>query len=635
MTSGPRLSGTSPLDPPAPDRPLQAPSANAFGLTVRSFCWGLAGNLSKVLPLNPARRFVFRFLRTLILRLLSRLQGPIPAHIYRMLQRFPLVDWFLIWLQRYYPFLFTTLKPDPLVAARGLGPRGSYPIPLHIWDKFVPSGLLHRIMEVSPSYPAHGSQLNKTTAVMVDTLILSHFFAPCGHRPNCSLFVIPKTTEKCSLIADLRFLNTCSPDPLPTFHLPTVRDIGIFLERCPYTDLYGVTFDLKNFYWSLLLPPAWVGAFRIPQACYTSLPFGWNLAPILAQSTLLYLLDLFLLEGGLLPFVGQSFWFWVYLDDVLVFTRGSTLASQVVSVFMAGFLSRSLVPSPKCCITPDTTVTWIGRHFDLRKRTIDCSPDSLLRLFALALLCCLYPLTDKRIDVLMGHLNWLFHPRPGYGLFSAGWYALRWNGERNKGYASPGLISALLDGVAICCPARCYPVPCSTPLLSPFFFTDAAEILDRFQIGIFSKLVGARFQLCPAWVRSQQTAELFGLLASIRLAFRLGMPFCTIVGDNLASMYTMLHFRPYRTVPDTVPPIRSLFNMLWNRDFSIHLYYCPSILQPADPISRLPHLDTLLVSSALLEADNKANTILLSPHLLTPLGSISFAAHPPHRSADS
>ncbi len=100
-------------------------------------------------------------------------------------------------------------------------------------------------------------------------------------------------------------------------------------------------------------------------------------------------------------------------------------------------------------------------------------------------------------------------------------------------------------------------------------------------------------------------------------------------------MYTMLQFRPYRTVPESVPPIRSLFNMLWNRNFSIHFYYCPSILQPADPISRLPHLDTLLVSSALLEAEDKANAILLSPYLLTPLGSISFAAHPPHRSADS
>ena len=109
------------------------------------------------------------------------------------------------------------------------------------------------------------------TLTLLNRLLADGFLQP-GHKPaNCNMFVLPKTTEKCSLIADLRFLNKFSPDPLPHFVLPRLTDIVDVISHFPPRKLWATTLDLTNFYWSLVLPPDFWDVFMTPIGSYSTL----------------------------------------------------------------------------------------------------------------------------------------------------------------------------------------------------------------------------------------------------------------------------------------------------------------------------------------------------------------------------
>jgi hypothetical protein len=87
---------------------------------------------------------------------------------------------------------------------------------------------------------------------------------------------------KCSLIADLRPVNEKTPRPLPSFSLPSIDLLANLWRPGGYRGWWGATLDLTNFYWSLELPMAWWGCFRLDGYSCTTHPFGWNLSPVLA-----------------------------------------------------------------------------------------------------------------------------------------------------------------------------------------------------------------------------------------------------------------------------------------------------------------------------------------------------------------
>ena len=265
---------------------------------------------------------------------------------------------------------------------------------------------------------------------MLQRLLLDGFFLPSSGAPNCRLFVLPKTDKKCSLIADLRPINSLHPGPLPGFRLPTPGTILQELVRVPFSPLFACTIDLTNFYWSLELPLDWVVVFRVPGGTYRSLPFGWNLAPVIAQTVLgEFLMHLFVAEG-LLPFFGCSLWYWTYLDDVLVVSSDILLASSCATLLASGMTAAELVISPKSLLTPSSCVTWLGKVWNFANRSICPTTVSSGRAVALSLLAAVVPLSVKRMDTLLGTLNWCFSPRPGGNLFLSPWCSWRFSSSR-------------------------------------------------------------------------------------------------------------------------------------------------------------------------------------------------------------
>ena len=98
---------------------------------------------------------------------------------------------------------------DTETAPKGLGKKGSCPIPELISRRYVPIGLVDDIenseTKISMIQPRPLSDMG---AVLCNTLVQEGFLErECLLvYPNCSAFPKPKTKEKCSFILDMRNL---------------------------------------------------------------------------------------------------------------------------------------------------------------------------------------------------------------------------------------------------------------------------------------------------------------------------------------------------------------------------------------------------------------------------------------------
>ena len=213
----------------------------------------LSKKLTKSLPGHPSEQAIARNFAHLFLRMHIRLRNEDIHTFILFLHQLLSLDWVLIWLRRYYPDIVPRGAVTSKIIQKGLGVRGHLPIPLHIWNSIVTHKQIQQMQNASFA-EAH-KPVNPHVSLMIKTLITESFLEPSGSTPNCTLFVIPKTTEKVSLIADLRFINTFSPDPMPTFQLPKLKDIFRFISENAAGSLWATTLDLTNFFWSLELPP--------------------------------------------------------------------------------------------------------------------------------------------------------------------------------------------------------------------------------------------------------------------------------------------------------------------------------------------------------------------------------------------
>ena len=80
-----------------------------------------------------------------------------------------------------------------------------------------------------------------------------------------------------------------------------------------------------------------------------------------------------------------------------------------------------------------------------------------------------------------------------------------------------------------------------TPADGDRWFMDAAQYKSFYVVGLWGANVGYRLWQAPAWVRSQQVAELYGLQEAIKLAEYRKCRDIEIVGDNLATVKQVVH----------------------------------------------------------------------------------------------
>ena len=134
--------------------------------------------------------------------------------------------------------------------------------------------------------------------------------------PTCWPFIIPKTSEKVSLILSFvkqNGLDGCTP---PRFSLRSWEQLSkLLVTFYPGVPLYGTHIDLKNAFWSFVLPESARTVFR-PRSGPSGrvvglgrLPFGWKYSPFICQQTLVRIV------GRMLP---PDILLVHYLDDFLL-----------------------------------------------------------------------------------------------------------------------------------------------------------------------------------------------------------------------------------------------------------------------------------------------------------------------------
>ena len=515
---------------------------------------------------------------------------PLDARIlWNILRALHQLCWMLILLIRYYPDTAQGASPSAEIANNGLGERGECPIPTDIWERYVPDSLVDNIRHLVPGgmfrvRPPRGNTAHLLMALERDNFLLR--LDPSSNGPstdNLSAFLRPKSSTKAAFIADLRAANCLSPQPKPSFRLPSLSSIAEVISASPAGALWATTIDLTNFFWSLRLPKKAWGIFRIQGLFFPCPPFGWDLSPILAQTTLGRLLDEAM---ATLPYVrGVQYWIFHYYDDILLLAQNPCTAAAITRQLITYLLTAGLLISIKSSLTPAQSVTWLGKTFDLTRRTISNTPATKSRCVAMCLLACLVPLHPKLIDRICGFMLWAGGPHKGCTMLLSGWYLTRWS-THYLPRAYFNMARSLLD----LCVTTLTPWTAPTAIPPPWLCTpvclDAAYVNKGYQVGLFSPTWGGRIVRCPDYVTSQQAAELYAIDAATRLAVRLGLHHVSLFGDNLGALHIFRTLRPPISSPALLTTTRRIANRLRWSNLRAHLLWVPSGTQPADPLSR-------------------------------------------------
>ena len=628
-------SGQHPVRPQRQLPPLSGKSAPNADIppaaNLRNTLWGIAGRIaSRPLPHRITRHNIFRVLRLLAAAHYHRLRGGhrvLIVHLFwHLLRALVNICWLLLLLIKYYPEKLESAVLDHTVAQRGLGRCGHCPIPSHIWARHITDTLIENLKNFTPGDAYAVRRPNDLTRTMISSLHRDGFLIrippDCSHptHDNLSAFLRPKTSEKAAFIADLRGANLLSPNPKPTFSLPSLQSIGALLASHPPGALWGTTIDLTNFFWSLRLPNKAWGAFRIEGFLFPCPPFGWDLSPVLAQETLGHLLDT---GTRTLPaHIRGQFWTFHYYDDVLILGTSAHITNHVTKRVVEHLESHNLIISPKSSLTPGQELTWLGKTIDLRARSIGNTESTNLRVLGITTLICNIPLNPKVVERMCGFLLWAAAPHKGTTLWLRGWYLMRWS-SRFLPRAHNNMCRALVDLAITAISPWFARDPPAAPWASVPVFVDAASSPEGFQIGIFSPTWGCRVVRAPPQVTNQQQAELYALDAASRWAVRLGTSEITFVGDNLGVLHMAASLRPALSSAIACTTVRRILNRARWSGLRAHLLWTPSGLQPADPLSRCDRGSNTSTSDALAEVARRWSIIAATPHLCEYIGILT------------
>ena len=246
------------------------------------------------------------------------------------------------------------MNPDILL--KGLGPVGSHVVPEDICEQTVPSGFYGQGLrdfdveapwvdsrgKARPGAPPWVSdEVTKFVGVLKRQWLLYDLSEELP--PTCWPFIIPKTSEKVSLILSCvkqNGLDGCTP---PRFSLRSWEQLSkLLVTFYPGVPLYGTHIDLKNAFWSFVLPALARTVFGLrsgPSGRVVGLgrlPSGRKYSPFMCQQTLARIVERVLPPDVLLVH---------YLDYFLLihhdrdYLRDST-GNAVLALGREGFIVR-------------------------------------------------------------------------------------------------------------------------------------------------------------------------------------------------------------------------------------------------------------------------------------------------------
>ena len=235
----------------------------------------------------------------------------------------------------------------------------------------------------------------------------------CPMGAACWPFVIPKSTEKVSLIFNLVEFNESWHKPL-SFSLDGWEQISQTLAEWPADrPLFCTHVDLKNASWSFQLPRMHERAFRFRMRwegvervfCMSRMPFGWKHSPLFCHTAL----------GRIVcPLVPEGCILFHYLDDFFILGPDPVRLRVVTARMVRALEEVGFIVSGKTTLDPVTEIFFLGKYINLGVRTIRSHPRAFLQMFNIwHRLATRSRPSSRLLSKALGFIHWHFRPRLG------------------------------------------------------------------------------------------------------------------------------------------------------------------------------------------------------------------------------
>lgn len=429
---------------------------------------------------------------------------------------------------------------------------------------------------------------------MTTDLLSLKCIAPTSAEPSGYFFIRPKRgSDKLRAIFNDIYQNAKWPWSPKRYSLPNFDSLKDALRsRC--TLAFHRT-DIKNFYWSFLLPPSFQSAFvfnirspngHIQRFSLLRPPFGWDYIPAIANTVVHSIIQQ--------PANAEHL---VYVDDIFTWSFGSADCTNAVNAARHSLLSSGFIihapGSDKCSAFPEHDSHFVGKRITSgTSPSISNRGNTTTTALFFAIIGTASALSAKAIACIAGSLQWAsIHTRWARPFFY-GLHRLACLPRKRKVFLPAGTRAGIVKAAYLCSlPWTPADLTFSRPAHSCFLaFTDAA---------IATHTASAAFLLqgiphymswpLPQTCASQQQAELYALTRTIRWCISRKEPFCVIT-DSTSSINSATSLNAGIHSPDHAMLLQQLADALVSLQHPAHLAWVPSEFNPADlPSQFLPY----------------------------------------------
>ena len=293
--------------------------------------------------------------------------------------------------------------------------------------------------------------------------------------------------------------------------------------------------DLNHCFWSLRLPEAFWGAFRISDGeggvlSFRCLPFGWKYSLILCQKVLERLVEEIGLVGVLVL---------IYIDNVLIVGRGKGHVRGQAMRAVQALRAVGGVISPKSTLEPVTRLVWLGKDVDMGGGSLQTAGNAWEALLAHWLRLFVGVCSVRRLQQFLGRAQWICRPPFGRSPHLSGvWAHVLPPPPPPPSAVHLGQVVALyVRGVCVGFAGLVSDPPAERGTEKAGVCVCSTGVCARWEF--FSMELGSRSAVPHEQPPNQQCAEALAVLWGLKFILNVGIREAYLFGDNAVAL---LHF---------------------------------------------------------------------------------------------
>jgi len=419
--------------------------------------------------------------------------------------------------------------------------------------------------------------------------------------PTINVSTRPKPgSEKCLCIADCRDLIGLHKIQARRFILPSIA-LVMDLPHVLGQDLFVAKIDVQNAYWSTFLPPTLqqLFTFVIGDETYSLLvlPYGWNASPHAFQHLLKDCLSQAIHDRKVVLLQ--------YLDDILIIALGYATTFMALKQLKEAIVAQGwLLSDSKCSQEPVKSLQWLGKQITVNADhvCVQALESSLVEIAQLLVWVAAKPYPAMVMKSLNGVISWTtIHHRLALPFLNASHQYLALPYGLRPPHPPLATIKQLVHTLEFAAVPAVAPVflpgglnnmPC---VQLPWIIMDASAVEGSMGIIILwpDLLRDPILQSLPlpAIIKDlgsggQQLAELYCFKKALRLCKVFEIVRCAFISDSLSSLYGCLKLSCPARLSFRAKILRQIASCVRDHWVTVYTAFIPSIINPADILSR-------------------------------------------------